>query len=181
MKNPAPEEVLYDGSSGDPTVIAYDPGGVTGWALFSVHPDALIEPDINILPNVLHFSCGQFIGSEREIVDQMLGLAREWAGAASVLEDFILRVNTMSRDALSPVRISAAFNYSLGPAGRTYLQQPALAKTTMTDERLKLAGYFERTVGRPHARDAVRHGLTFLRRMKDRPSLLASAFPALVR
>ena len=52
-----------------------------------------------------------------------------------------------------------------------YLQQPSLAMSTMTDERLKLAeqsakglGFHSSTAGLPHARDAARHGLTFARR-----------------
>jgi hypothetical protein len=64
--------------------------------------------------------------------------------------------------------------------GGYYLQQPSLAMSTLTDERLQAAeqamsqgaaglggaglGFYSATRGLPHARDAVRHVLTFARR-----------------
>jgi hypothetical protein len=71
-----------------------------------------------------------------------------------------------------------------------FLQQPSMAMTTMTDARLQLAeesvaasrggaaggarglagsgyGFFTATKGRPHARDALRHAFTFMRRERS--------------
>jgi hypothetical protein len=174
-------EIVYDGTTGDATVVAYDPGGVTGWAVFSVHPVSLIRPEYKVLENVTHFTCGQFIGTEFAQATAMIELAREWPGAALVVEDFLLRKFDASRNLLSPVRLTAAFRYTLLSVDKraAHMQQPSLAMTTMTDERLKATGYFERTVGVPHARDAVRHCLTFLKRLKMQPELLRSTFPAL--
>lgn len=42
------------------------------------------------------------------------------------------------------------------------VQQPAQAKTTMTDARLKHYGIYAPTRGKQHARDAVRHAATYL-------------------
>lgn len=171
---------MHDGSDGDPTVIAYDPGGVTGWALFSVHPDAVADPSLKILNNVEYARWGQFTGTEFDQVDQMLDLADAWPGAAIVTEDFILRQFNASRALLSPVRLNAAFRYCLGRDRRVYLQQPSLAKTTITDERLRVMGYWDNTKGEVHARDAIRHNFTFWKRVKEDRKLLAAAFPALL-
>jgi hypothetical protein len=174
-------EVLYDGSTGHPVLVSFDPGGVTGWALMKVHPFAFTEPvEYKVLDNIEHLELGQFVGSERSQVDQMIGLIESWPGCAIVCEDFILRTFIQDRSLLSPVRVNAAFSYAIGPEARLFLQQPSMAKSTMTDERLQEIGYYERTVGRQHARDALRHLFTFAMRIRQDPALLGRAFPALV-
>jgi len=181
MEEGEPEETtLYDGSDGDPTVVWFDPGGVTGWAVFSVHPDSLLDPEVPILSNVTHKAWGHLTGTEFSQVDQMLDLAREWPGAALGQEDFILRQYNMGRELLAPVRLSAAFRYGVGRGRKVWLQQPALAKTTITDVRLKQIGYYAQTEAMPHARDAIRHTLTFLKRLKTQRNLLKEVFPALL-
>lgn len=181
-------DVLYDGSTGDPTIIAYDPGGVTGWAMMQVASEALSDPDYLIMQNVTHFACGQFLGTEFAQVDQMVQLAEDWPGAGLVCEDFVLRKFDKARELLSPVRITSAFRYTMskcesyvdGQDGRLVrLQQPSLAMTTVTDDRLKAMRYFERTAGAPHARDATRHVITFARRLKEDVRLRSAVFPAL--
>lgn len=181
VKQEAPE-ILYDGSTGHPTVIAFDPGGVTGWAVGKVHPYCLTEPDqYMVLDNIDTLQIGQFVGNERQQVDQMLELCAAWPGAAVVVEDFILRAFRQDRNLLSPVRITAAFRYALGPNVVCTMQQPSLAMNTMKDEQLKAIGYYERTVGQQHARDALRHLFTYLIRLRNDPARLAAAFPALFR
>lgn len=188
-KQDVPDE-LYDGSTADPVLIAYDPGGVTGWALLQVAADALSDPECLIMQNVVHFACGQFIGTEFEQVDQMVALAEQWPGAGLVCEDFVLRQFDKGREMLSPVRITSAFRYTMshapsyvdGQVGRMVrVQQPALAMTTITDDRLKAMRYYERTAGAPHARDATRHVITFARRLKEDVRLRSAVFPALFR
>lgn len=179
MINPElPLEKAFQGSSGDPTVVAFDPGGTTGWALFSVHPEALLCNDVLILDNIQHWACGQITGTEFKQVDDMLELADAWPGAALLCEDFILRRFDMSRSVLAPVRVIAAFRYGIAPR-HVHLQQPQLAKTTMTDDRLRQIGFWQATEGKVHARDAIRHGLTFLKRLKTQPKLLKVTFPDL--
>jgi hypothetical protein len=56
---------------------------------------------------------------------------------------------------------------------------PALAKTTMTDERLRDLGLYEQTVGKEHGRDALRHALTFWKRVKTQPALRREVFPSI--
>jgi hypothetical protein len=172
--------------SGDPTVVAYDPGGTTGWAVFTVHPDALLDPGIRVLANVEYHGCGQFYGDEYSQIDQMLELADAWPSAALVTENFVMYDSSRGRkdDALlTLVRLNAAFAYQLrrhGRERRLYRQNAALAMGAMPDERLKVCGYYNCSSGAPHARDADRHGLTFLRSLKSKPALRAEALPLLL-
>lgn len=176
-------------------LIWFDPGGTTGWAVFSIHPEALEDPQVKILENINRWSAGQFSGPENQQIAAALGLCEAWEDAAVGAEDFILRTFKMSRDLLAPVRVTAGIEYGLwvGAAGSTFdrvetrpdeyggrervritkagrslwKQQPSLAKSSATDERLKAWGFAAVLKGRPHATDAVRHCLTFLRRAKE--------------
>jgi hypothetical protein len=161
--------------------IAFDPGGTTGWSVFCVHDVAMRSLDYKILDNITFWSAGEFVGDEDSLVDQMLGLAEAWPEAKVISEGFDLRTDNRSPDVLSPVRILAAFRYALGhPAPRTVpprgviVQLPALAKASVNDDRLTRWGFAERLRGLPHARDAVRHNITWLRRAKDILSAHAS-------
>ncbi len=197
------------------TVLGYDPGGTTGWALLSLHPEA-INPGYRILDNVVFWTCGQFVGTDAAQGRDMALLAAAWPHAQIVVEDFILRTERKDRELLTPVRVTTAFETALsgleetqccnhackngislaseigragsgvhrrtfarrpdsaqrGVRGGYYLQQPSLAKRDMPDERLQAAeqaqragvGFYSATRGMPHARDAVRHVLTFARR-----------------
>ncbi len=168
-------------------LIAFDPGGTTGWCMMLVQPEALspLHPGIGVLDNVVKWhrgqvDCGSVRGNlgtsshpgistsgEAAGLSELLGLCRAWPYAAVVVEDFILdpkRFNT-GRDLLSPVRITNGISYDLWLQERTYFVQGAsLAKTTATDEKLKAWGYYTSTGGLNHARDADRHALTFLKR-----------------
>lgn len=197
------------------TVIAFDPGGTTGWSLFSVDPDKL-EGGVGKVGNVWNsigseepivdkkgfvhkwehgqIDCGSRKGNlgtsfhqgistdgENAGVNEMVGLIRAWPGAAVVIEDFILdprRFNT-SRDLVSPIRLTAAVSFILYLYRRQYfVQSAAMAKSTVTDVRLKAMGYYSSTCG-PHARDADRHALTFLQRCKKSANLRRIAWPYL--
>jgi hypothetical protein len=166
----------YRGS--DPTIIWFDPGGATGWALFSVHPDALLDPDVFVLDNILHFSCGEFYGSEFRQVDQMLDLVDSWPIAAIGCEDFILMKLDKSRELLAPVRLAAALRYTLMPERWVHMQAPSMMDG-MSDERLRRLPYWKATAGLKDARAATKHALVFLRRAKSQPALCKEAFPYL--
>lgn len=140
--------------------------------MFNVHLIALTSDKYKILENIVLWSAGEFKGSEKDIAYDMLWLARAWPYAAIVLEDFILRRFDMNRALLSPVRITARFEQGLAMAGderadKIIFQQPALALGTVHDERLRNWGFWNITRGKPHARDAIRHALTALRRAKE--------------
>ena len=176
------DELVYDGTTGDATVVAYDPGGITGWSVFSVHPDALVDPELLAVPNINYFACGEFVGEEAREVDEMVALAEAWPGAALVLEDFVPQQFNQSRAFLSPVRIIAAFRYEMRThhRRRCFMQMPALAQKTVTMDRLRgMPTYWKATEAKKDARMAVVHGLTFIKRLKADSKLLKEAFPAL--
>lgn len=211
------DEVLYDGTSGDPTVVWYDGGGTTGWAVISVHPDALTDPECFVMDNVTFFACGEFYGNEFMQVDQMIALAELWPGAALGVEHWVLYDSQKDRkdeNLTSLVRINAAFRYGLHsramlaqhyedrcgatmpallgdggmpvkrPVPEVFRQTAALGVHSLKEELLKMATYqgksfYILTRGSDHARDATRHALTFLKRLKGNPKLRAEAFPAL--
>lgn len=153
-------------------ILAFDPGGTTGWAVLRLSQACLTEPDVRILASIRAWECGQYTGPEFAHVDQAEGLLDQWPAGAVVVEDFILRTANRNRDVLSPVRIGFGLGYLCWKRGKSpYLQQPAMAKTTASDDRLKAWGLYR--PGEEHARDATRHAITFARRCKDQPGLLA--------
>jgi hypothetical protein len=162
-------EELYGGED-DPdqyVVLSFDPGGTTGWGLIGVHPDAVAsgDPEIRILDNVEFWAAGQFTGPEWEQGDAMVSLAAAWPAARIVTEQFVLRSSVKSSDITALDRMNSVLGWAIRP--RYYvLQQPSLAMSTITDARLKAAGMW--VPGQEHARDALKHALTFLRRQRDR-------------
>lgn len=82
-----------------------------------------------------------------------------------VEEDFILRERTQDRSLLSPVRVNAKVEYAVGASGiiqpDDIVLQSTQVKRVVTDERLERWGFW--VPGKPHARDALRHLLAFMR------------------
>lgn len=157
-----------------PTVVAFDFGGVTGWSAMTVHPEALMDPQIKILDNVEHHAWGQIDArgpdAEVQCVKESLEIVRGFPGCAVLMEDFILRMYSKSRELLSPVRLNAMLDYALETQLRvsvTHRQQPSEAKSVVTDDRLKIWGFYTSEGGQEHARDADRHAILFLRKAKD--------------
>lgn len=148
---------------------AFDPGGKTGWSVFGVHADAINDPECRIIDNIEFWSLGEYFGPERGQASDMYGLVEQWPTAKIIMEDFVLRRFSSARELLSPVRICARFEGWMDACNDErpiILQQPSLAMTTITDDRLKKMGLYNATVGKEHGRDAVRHGLTWLKRAK---------------
>lgn len=160
--------------SGVLPIIAFDPGGTTGWSILVLRTQ-IAERDVfaynldAILKHKLIWEHGEIptAGNEDEAVYQMAKVCKAWPEAAIVVEDFILRAERKekSRDLLSPVRLTAKLETYLWRDGRKmFLQQAGQAKPTVTDERLELWGC-KADDGLPdHARDADRHALLFARR-----------------
>lgn len=157
-----------EGPEGLYIVTALDPGGTTGWCTMGVHPDALTgDPDVPILGNVEWWTAGQFEGAEDDQADEIVELIHSWPTSRIIIEDFILRsqAGLLGREVLSPVRITAKVVWAIRPR-YAVLQMPSLAMGTITDERQKDWGFW--LPGQPHARDAIKHALTFVKRNKDR-------------
>lgn len=157
--------------------VALDPGGTTGWCVVSIHEIAMYSDEYKILENISRWSCGQFTGSVPKQIDDLIDLVDAWDDAEVVAEDFLVRTANSSREVLDPVRLTAPLDWWLARGGARagdedwvpralHLQSPSLAMTTVTDARLVDYGMHSLTAGRPHARDALRHALTFARRRK---------------
>lgn len=144
-------------------VIALDPGGTTGWALIQVHPEAMEgDPDIPVMENIEFWTAGEFTGKQDNQIDEIIELVNSWPHARLVTEQFILR---QMHAELDPVEINATLRWATRP--RYWIpQQPALAMSTVTDARQKAWGFW--VPGKPHARDGVKHAITFLKRQKER-------------
>lgn len=85
---------------------------------------------------------------------------------ALVLEDFQLQVFRRDKVLLTPVQVAWAFlGLADGPVVSAW-QSPSLAKTTVTDKRLKALGLW--VPGRDHERDALRHLVLYMRQTSSR-------------
>jgi hypothetical protein len=166
-------------------VIGIDPGGTTGWARITVPRDCIYG---DAESSVESWDMGEFTGIEPKQVVDIARFVRETqsldykVGPCLVIEDFDLMATnptTDSRTLLSPVRVAAMIAFA-GWKGELYdarimLQSRGLAKSTATDERLKAWGFYDEHYG-PHARDATRHAITFLRRLRGNPELREQAW-----
>jgi len=170
------------------TCIGLDPGGTTGWCVLRIHLIAMQSDEYRILDNIIGWSAGQVNGSINHQIDRLVDLVDAWPEAEVVCEDFILRQMSGGRDLLDPVRITQPVEWWLASGGRRawdseegedwksrelHIQSPSLAMTTITDDRMKSFGLYSLTAGQPHARDALRHALTFARRRKQKMLLAA--------
>jgi len=154
------------------TTIWFDPGGETGWAVMSIWKEAMEEPDLKILDNLAGWSAGQFEGPEELQAGSMMSLVEAWDDDTLVgYEDFILRKFSMGRELLAPVRLSARFEDRMFLAGRKGQlvppQSSSLGLKSVTDDRLRRWGFWNPLSGKEHARNALSHAITYLRRHKE--------------
>lgn len=163
-------------------ILAIDPGGVTGWSLLVLNRiefgQELLDTNQEVLLNKrkiwrhgeIDCRTDEFAG-----VYQLKKLIDEWWFAAVVIESFFIRQRALD---LSPARITAIIEDHLWQMGKkAHFQQASQAKTTCTDDRLKLWGAYTSEGGLGHARDADRHALLFMRRC-IKSSLKELAWPA---
>lgn len=165
-------------------VLTFDPGGTTGWAWMRIPIVKLLEQtDFASLYNAIEWDCGELTGTENWQADQAIGMVELRPGCGVVVEDFVLHKFNRDRELLSPVRVTAKIEYGVymlnrvAPGGRTHgyaVQSLSDANKAMPDARLQETGFWE--VGKEHARDATRHGVTFLRRCRQNHSLLREMF-----
>lgn len=163
-------------------VLAYDPGGTTGWAVMCVRPQDLVGDKPLNRRLLKHFAHGQVVGDEMTQVDQLVELVDIWPYAAVVGESFVQRIRNTGLEtdvAYSPVRINATLKWWLATEDRQlFKQSPSDAKERWTDARLEAAkmspegGHKMR-----HARDGVRHAALFLGRAREKQGLRHRAWP----
>lgn len=160
------------------SVVWFDPGGTTGWCVMCVDGDAFLKPGLNLERRIVHSAAGEITGTLESQLDEIIDLVDLWDFAAVGTEDFVLRKYSAGRELLIPVEVNAVLRYWCKTVRRElHVQSPSLAKSTMTDERLRAAKLW--TIGSDHARDATRHAMTFMRRCRDNGSLRDRAWPHL--
>jgi hypothetical protein len=161
-----------------PRTLWIDPGEHTGWAIVWFDPDVLFDPDRKVSRAPVAWWAGMVVGPEVNHVDYLMGKLRlpgvGGEGLACGAEDFIVHSIKKQRSFLSPVRVSSMFEWALHrghrePDGefrrrRMARQAPVDALNTITDPRLRL--YDMWLPGADHPRDATRHALLWLRRLK---------------
>lgn len=163
--------------------VSIDPGVTTGFVQVDL-PSNWREMDLYILLKALKeldaeaLSKGtewpgcrtmELSGFESGQIDEMMGVilgrkGRVITAKCVIIEDFILRERTKSRDLLAPVRLTAMLQdrlYHCGFSGKIVLQSPSDAKSIVTDSRLKAWGLWHE--GSPHIRDGWRHLVKYLR------------------
>ncbi len=128
------------------TVVAVDPGGTTGLALWS--------PEMGLTLREL--------APADSAVDWLADTARSLKKATFVVERYIITPATakmsQQHDALE---IIGALKFLVRRHGHAMVMQtPAEAKAFSTDAKLKRVGWY--SPGEGHARDASRHALLFL-------------------
>lgn len=112
---------------------------------------------------------------ETDMVSQCVDLLTQWPRAAWGFESFQLRTVAADR---CPERVAAKMSHAellYGEGRAPYAQTASYAKTTATDERLRLCGLYR--AGIPHGVDAIRHAATFLRKARKDGQLRSDAWP----
>jgi len=167
-------------------ILAVDPGGTSGlaWCPVEVVEGSLDERFGNVVET------GDIVGSVPEQAWKISkGIFRldVVALACESSDHFLLRrrEGTLRKDSLIPIKMEGALGavcYAVNQQRGTYkhglsftTQTPANAKTTYTDKRLKLV-YGVNLPGTKlrHQRDAVRHLLLLLTRMRASPQFKAA-------
>ena len=166
---------VLDADHGWLSVLAFDCGGSTGWSVGTITARALTGTQ-PLHKALRHHASGVIVGQELSVCKQILDLCEVWPDAVIVLEDFILRTAVRGREALSPVRINAVVGYFAWQNGRrVFLQQPVDAKKAWPDTRLRETGLYK--TGPDHVRDADRHLMLFLQKLRDKRKLREQAWP----
>lgn len=127
------------------TLLALDPGGTTGYAIFS---------DLNLT------KAGQCIGSHVNM-NKLIDMVEP---DAIVCEDYLVypwasKTHKWSR--VPTLRLIGGIEFKCAVEKRVlHLENAQTAKGFVTDKRLREWGYYKE--GLPHARDAIRHGCYYL-------------------
>lgn len=155
----------------DYTILAFDPGGTTGWAHLTLTRHAYSRPENKILSTLQAWDCGELQGSEHEQLEQaqslLLALSCGTFNHRSnvISEDFELTQLVGGRNLLSPVRINAVLAWLCTTYGRPFHLQKRSMRTLMTHTVVRTAGFRHRFAKDEFA--AMQHALTWARRMKQ--------------
>lgn len=129
--------------------MAYDPGGTTGWAFFD--------------PKSISVFCGQIMDEHHSTLWKHI---EEWAPDLIVSESFQFRqfegFDKSKVELWSVEYIGVLKLYNQLYHTPLLFQTASTAKNFIADVKLRRMGWYERTKGMVHARDALRHLLYYL-------------------
>lgn len=160
-------------------LMAFDPGGTTGWSFICLPLEAFVLKDISkILQHARFWKHGQVDCSDvnRGAFVIRKNLIDRWPTAALVFESFQIYPGGRKVD-LTPVEFNAIVGHHLWIRKRTrHWQQPSMAKR-MTNERMKDLKVYTRVGGLEHARDADRHVVMTIRRCLENKGMKERLWP----
>ena len=131
-------------------MLAFDPGGTTGVAVFAYYPNDKLT-----------------LISHHQIPGGLSGFLAWWHDQSEaifmwdeiVCESFILRPGVHGAD-ITPAYVIGAIK-AMNANSRPFIEQQPSMKMLCSDETLKKFGMYQK--GKPHANDAIRHGIISLR------------------
>ena len=138
-------------------IMALDPGSTSGAAVVQMRQSGARV--LETWEEVAHS-----VEEEVAVVQRLCDIAHLKGCTHVVIEDFVLVPGAaLKKVALVPVRLLAMMQFALDDIP-IYTQTASQAKGVITDARLKDVGLYK---GRsPHERDALRHALLFVRRLR---------------
>ena len=170
-------------------VVAFDPGGTTGWSIMETTLGALDDNTIPVHEILTGWWHGQIVCNDEKIdnyeqvaIDAMAELITAQAADADdfavVMESYQIRSKRTDAETISPIRFIAGVEQYVWDMCRYMAKQGPSEKTGVTDERLETWELYLRD-GQQHARDADRHALLFLKKLRAKKSLQRKHFPRL--
>jgi hypothetical protein len=187
--NPLPLPVIRDNAEGIwdadcedehlwwPRIYWVDPGDVSGVACIWFDPVRLFA-GYRTARCILAWAESYVSGPEDVQVAHMMGHVASLGGPTGLavgVESFVPQQLNMSSSFLSPVRIRSKIEFGLHQGVKEYdgevrhrlinTQSASEALSTITDNRLKLMGLY--TPGPDHIRDATRHCILWLRKLRQ--------------
>lgn len=149
-------------------LMSIDPGGTTGF-VFAMVDLQFGQSAHELLRNAREndrLTAGEIRKPEHETIRYMCKLIKDGKPDHVIIEDYVVRmpVRSTRRSALSPARIGSGIAYALEEMAPLYpvtFQMPS-EMSVATDQRLKRWGLW--FPGKPHACDAMRHMVIFLRK-----------------
>ncbi len=134
------------------TMLSLDPGGTTGVAIIEYG-----DTEYNLIKT------WQIPNGLQGFLDFHWDELEDWEFDQIICESFDLREGVYGAD-LSPVYIIGALEALYPKALTPIIYQKPSQKALCGDDRLRKLGFH--APGRPHANDAVRHGIIYLRNNK---------------
>ena len=160
-----------------PRTMWLDPGKVSGVCILWFEPLRFLDPKVPVIRSIVAWEVYELHGPEDDQACAFYDRARELGGPSGLavgIESFRVRQLNMDDDFLSPVRITSKIDHQFWKGLREWdgevrrrpvlKQTPSDALGTITDNRLRLFGLY--TPGREHRRDATRHAILHLRRLR---------------